>query len=239
MATVRPTMEKIFTKIYEHKLWGVEGDGSGTGSSKLATRGASAILYHLCLSLGLYGMIDAPCGAMVWQPSLLRQIQFQRPHFRYLGIDVVRSLIHNNTKRFEQRANNSSTISFMHANLASQTNWSLPEGYDLILCRDAMQHLPYVDIWTVLQRFAKSQSKYILLGSYPYGSQYCQYKNNSSNRNLATPGAYFCIDLQSPPFSLIPAKRFSEGTFDKKWLLLFERDQLKAQLHERHVGFLA
>ena len=223
-------MEQIFTDIYKHKLWGTEGDGSGHGSSKVVATGASAIVYHLILSLGIHGMIDAPCGAMAWQSSLLHQISLQRPEFRYLGIDIVKSVIDNNTRRFQKHTKNGSSISFMHANLANKQAWSFPEGYDLILCRDALQHLSYLDIWRVLLRFANSSSKYILLGSYPYGSHYCQYKNNSTNTNLATPGTYFCINLQSPPFSLNPLQSFAEGTSDRKWLLLFERQQLKSQL---------
>ena len=51
--------------------------------------------------------------------------------------------------------------------------------------------------------------------------------DGSPNRNLARPGAFFCIDLQRPPFRLMPTDIF-KGTVDRKTLLLFERKATEA-----------
>ena len=198
------------------------------------------------MAFHLNAMIDAPCGAMAWQTPLLNHLVHTKPGFRYLGIDVVKHVVQKNSNRFSgawtfyknisKSVNPGFSVAFLHADLANTSNWSMPLGYDLILCRDALQHLRYDDIWRVLHRFADSDAKYILIGSYPEGSMHCApYMDGSPNRNLARPGAFFCIDLQRPPFRLMPTDIFKEGTVDRKTLLLFERKALRRQLHNQYT----
>ncbi len=39
----------------------------------------------------------------------------------------------------------------------------VPSGYDLILCRDALQHLPLLSVVDALENFARSDARYLLV----------------------------------------------------------------------------
>lgn len=70
------TAEQAFSAIYKHDRWGggsnqTAGGGSGGGSSEAGAIGASRIIFHLAMKYALSGIVDAPCGAMAWQESLV------------------------------------------------------------------------------------------------------------------------------------------------------------------------
>ena len=46
-----------------------------------------------------------------------------------------------------------------HFRLLSFAHEPLPGGYDLILCRDALEHLPYASIIAALENFASSSAR--------------------------------------------------------------------------------
>jgi hypothetical protein len=236
------SVEESFTSVYKKQQWGQEGAGSGPGSSEVSAAGASRILFHVIMMFNVNSMIDAPCGGMVWQAPLLNQLVHAVPGFRYIGIDVVGSVISRNERRFStqwsihknvSKVNPGFAIQFAQADLASK-DWSTPPGFDLIFCRDALQHNKLTDVWRILRHFADSDANYILVGSYPDGSMYCRYtEDGSPNINLSHTGGFFCVDLQRTPFNLSPTKVFREGTHDRKTLYLFERSALRRQLQAR------
>jgi hypothetical protein len=43
------------------------------------------------------------------------------------------------------------------------TQVPVPSGYDLILCRDALQHLPLLSVVDALENFARSDARYLLV----------------------------------------------------------------------------
>jgi len=231
--------EEPFTRIYKKKQWGTEGKGSGPGSAQLQAAGASRILYHVIMMVNATSVIDAPCGAMDWQTPLLNQLIPTVPSFHYLGVDVVADVVSYNQRMFDvqwslhkniSKVNPGFSVEFVQADLADK-NWNVPYGYDLILCRDALQHNTLSDVWRILQRFANSEAKYFLVGSYPEGSMYCRYtRDGSPNINLSHAGGFFCVDLQKPPFNLVPSQIFREATHDRKTLYLFSRLELLSQL---------
>ena len=233
------SIEKSFTDIYKRQQWGPEGGGSGPGSSEVYAAGASRILFHVIMMFDIKSIVDAPCGGMVWQAPLLNQLVHTVPTFRYLGVDVVGTVISRNEKKFAKqwrvhknvtKASPGAAIQFAQADLASR-DWYVPAGFGLIFCRDALQHNKLSDVWQILRHFANSYAKYVLVGSYPDGSMYCRYtKDGSPNIDLAHTGQFFCIDLQRAPFNLSPTKIFREGTHDRKALYLFERSALQRQL---------
>ena len=52
------------------------------------------------LQLGLTSLLDVPCGAMAWQPTMLAEIEAQQPGFRFGGLDIVRSVVEDHRARF-------------------------------------------------------------------------------------------------------------------------------------------
>ena len=237
------------------------GGGSGDGSTELGGVGASRILFGLVMALNVSSMIDAPCGAMVWQRSLLNQLLHNRRAFRYLGIDVVSSVIAANRHRFQNtswsakknatRFNPDFRIAFERADLAS-SSWSVPRGYDLIFSRDALQHNKLADVWQILERFASSDAKYVMLGSYPAGSLGCTYTRlpappsagvnathvTTTNRDLPSTGDFFCVDLRQPPFRLTPMMDMAEADSHRKHLYVFDRARMRAELYSQRQEFV-
>lgn len=134
---------------------------------------------------------------MEWQAPLLYQLRMEVPNIRYLGIDVVSSVIHSNRALF---AGTEAWTSFTAAELSS---YLLPRGYDLLLSRDALMHNTFESIAAILRSFALSQTRYFLLGSYVGGRNY----------RICT-GGWFPIDLALPPFSLTPTRVFYEGSLE-------------------------
>lgn len=55
---------KAFSRIYDHKTWGDDGNGSGSGSTTSATKFTRLILEMLVHKYNIRTLIDAPCGAM-------------------------------------------------------------------------------------------------------------------------------------------------------------------------------
>lgn len=229
---------RAFERVYNTSRWGNYGGGSGFGSTEASAAGASRIIYHCIMLLGVRNMIDAPCGAMVWQKSLLEQLAWdtERPGFRYLGIDAVNSVVERNQAMFRGGSfraalgdNPNFHISFQQADL---TTTALPRGRcDLLLSRDALQHNIMEGVWRILHNYAQSDCTHLLIGSYPYGSLSCRYTNGSPNFKIKSPGDFFCVDLRKTPFNLIPKSVFREdGSAYRKTLYLYDQQSFREQL---------
>ena len=95
-------------------------------------------------------------------------------------------------------------------------------GFDMLLSRDALQHLPCAAVVASLKNLAASGARLLLLGSYN--------GNNNTDIRTASAAGYFGINLREPPYSLVPKAVYDEKTPDPKWpsklLLLFEAAEL-------------
>jgi hypothetical protein len=220
----------VFDNIYKTNKWGGTnisnaGAGSGGGSSLQGSIGASRIIYHVCVERNLNSIVDAPCGGMEWQESLALQLRRILPHFRYLGLDAAASVIERNQQHFQANSH----VAFCKADLTSLT-LSLPPQYDgLLLSRDSMMHNTLDGCWKMLNFFTRTHVKYVLLGSYG--------KNHPGRKNGArSTGRWFAIALDEPPFNLKPLRKYPEGDGENKFMLLYEREQLRAELVKRGMA---
>jgi hypothetical protein len=94
------------------------------------------------------------------------------------------------------------------------TQQKLPSSYDLILTRDALQHLPLVKVADALKQFSRTgKARYLLAGSYVKTGQ---------NKNINI-GDYFTVDLTKHPFGLNQTVEiFDEKVPDLKHLVLYD-----------------
>ena len=153
----------VFTRIYEQgeKDWGSAGGGSGPGSTLDYTRHVRSLLFNFITHRGVKTMVDAPCGSFHWMPTLLRRLE--RSHHaldEYTGLDVVESIIEVSKITY---VNTSS----WHFRVADLTKDDLPKGKDLILSRDALQHLSFEQVKLALKAYQRAAPRYLLVGSYP------------------------------------------------------------------------
>ena len=152
---------EVFSNIYRSDCWFSDGGGSGRGSTLENAAGAARVIFHVMLHYKLSSLVDAPCGAMVWQRPLIAHLRQLVPTFRFLGVDVAHGVVAANRDRF---AASKSHITFEQADLAV-AGTKLSEGYDLLLSRDALQHNTIQDVWGMLATFALSHVTYLLIGT--------------------------------------------------------------------------
>lgn len=139
-------MEDKFTKIYDKNIW---GGGSGTGS-KMSTHNKKYISFLEDVlhdkDKKIKTICDIGCGD--WQFS-----QFiDWSNYEYTGIDCVPSVIEKNLKDHKKEGVNFECK-------VVDTNWS-PEGYDLIIIKDVIQHWTDEDIMVYFTKILKN-NKYV------------------------------------------------------------------------------
>jgi hypothetical protein len=201
----------VFSGIYASRAWGADGEGSGFGSTLKATAGLRLALEMLVHRHGVLHMVDAPCGSAHWVPPLLARVRRFAPCFSYAGVDVVASVVAENVAKVAGDAR----ARFAVADL-SAPDAELPRGADLLLCRDALQHLPFANAIGVLEAIARARPRLVAIGSYVTSAE--------ANADIAV-GEYYRINVLAAPFNLTaPLDEIDELSpkgSDRKFLLLF------------------
>jgi hypothetical protein len=221
--TVTSTPETSFSLIYDRAHWGKSGGGSGEGSEPEAATGAGTILEHVLLDkdFKITSFADIGCGSFVWLPSVLDKVDAQRDSqhpIRFIGVDVVKSLMKRHTDEYLIKRPH---WSFLVADASSASSSVIPANIDLLLCRDAIQHLPLMLAVQVLENLINSNSNWLLLSSYNVMGPNC---------DMTKPGYFSWTSLLKHPFLLPePFATFEEG-YESKRLLLYDRAKLKKVL---------
>jgi hypothetical protein len=214
-ATPNDHISTAFSKIYAANSWGKEGGSSGHGSSFKFTRSARLIIELLVFRHGITKFMDIPCGSSHWWPPLFQSIRKRVPCFTYLGMDVVESVISSSKTKYADDP----LTNFKVADVSVEP---LPKGWDLVLSRDALQHLPMIDAINVIENISKSSPRFLLVGTY---------MDYAGNRNIVA-GDYYDINLTKAPFNMTePMEVFDEQTPNGdpgKFLLLYSREQLES-----------
>lgn len=169
---------KVFTEIFEKNLWGSDESVSGLGSTLEWSAKMRKSLPELLLRRGARTLLDAPCGDFNW----MRVVQLPEG-LSYLGGDIVGSLISDLQGKYGR-----SGRQFVHLDILTDP---LPDA-DLWLCRDALIHFPSEAVIRVLEKFAKSNTRYLLTTTFDFPT---------ANPDIAF-GDFRLINLRIPPFSL-------------------------------------
>lgn len=142
-----------FDRIVRTNLWGAETSASGLGSEVTSAAAVIEALPDLLRRLGVRSLLDAPCGDAGWITDCVRGID-------YTGVDIVPSLIDENTLRARR---GDIAGRFLVADL---TRDPLPRA-DLILCRDCLVHLGFSHIRSAVARFRESGAQWLLATTFP------------------------------------------------------------------------
>ncbi|KAI9033484.1 hypothetical protein DFJ74DRAFT_193690 [Hyaloraphidium curvatum] len=203
-----------FTGIYANRSWDSDlaGGGSGPGSAPGNTAATRRLLELFFYKRHVTSILDAPCGSSAWWPPLWTAVRRAIPCFRYVGVDVVASVVANSSARHA----GDPLTTFRTADVAADP---LPRGFDAILSRDALQHLPIATAISALENYARADPRYLLVGSYAPG----EYTANWAVQI----GGFFRIDLLAPPFSLPEPLEVLEEGYEDKMLLVYARRQLR------------
>lgn len=178
LASIFTDRDRRFNRAFQTGVWTTTGESvSGNGSSLAATERLRAALPQALKDLGVKTLLDVPCGDWNWMS------QVDLPVERYVGGDIVIPLIRRNQERF-----GNSQRFFRRIDLCAD---KLPEA-DLLLCRDALIHFSYRDIWRVIANLKKAKIKYIATTTFP---------ETDVNTNQVTGIPWRHINLEAPPFS--------------------------------------
>jgi hypothetical protein len=165
--------KKAFELIYEKEYWGKDVK-SGGGSTLEATVFARQIISKVISDHSIKSIVDVACGDLTWMPLVLEEL---KDSVMYTGCDIVESLITDHQKNFPQY--NFQPLYFVEE--------KIPKG-ELIICREALQHLPIKDIKQALHKFSISSAKYLLATTYLRTSVFRNKRNirpgRCRNRNL-------------------------------------------------------
>lgn len=178
---------EIFESIYQQNIWGDGGgDGSGEGSDPQFAQGLIHSLKRLIDFYGIKTILDAPCGSALWVPGLLRLCDSD---FKYHGVDVSPTAVDRARKNLGAASAANATVSTHDLTVAP-----VPGEYDMVLCRDALQHMSYADITAVIGNLQRTNAKWFVIGGYI----------NGHNENIATGKNNFLINLMDAPFNMKP-----------------------------------
>lgn len=172
--------EDRFTWIYKNNFWSSSESLSGAGSTLKYTANLRKELPILFSKYSIQRVFDAPCGDFNWMSHLLPSVNIE-----YIGADIVKPLIDNLNKQYL-----SAKISFCHFDLVNE----IPPQVDLMICRDCLFHLSFLDTKSVLEKFIQSNSTYLLT------TTHINIGESFANRDIST-GDYRCIDLFSNPYN--------------------------------------
>lgn len=193
--------KEIFTKIYEENLWSSSESKSGPGSEMKNTEVIRRELPVLFKKFEIKSMLDIPCGDFNWMSTI------NLDNIKYIGADIVDSLINNNTRRYRK----------MEFKVLDIINDDLPK-VDLVFVRDCLGHLSNENVLKALDNIAKSGSKYLLATSFTKWDK---------NPDIID-GGWKCINLMIPPFSLTPIYLINEDCqegyphYNDKCMVLFK-----------------
>jgi SAM-dependent methyltransferase len=165
----------IFDDIYRHNRWDGRESLSGPGSGPSATQAIAEELPALVSRLGVKSVLNVGCGDDYWTPELPR----------YIGLDVsgeaIRHAIRNHPGRH-----------YLSLNPAWYLSNVQHGGFDLVLLRDVIQHLPLDEGASLLTAIGESSGARWLLASTFVGGLNID----------VPPGAAYSPDLTADPFSL-------------------------------------
>lgn len=204
-----PSAEQRFTEIYKRNYWLGRESASGPGSSIRYTSNFQVDFRRIIQELSIRKIFDGPCGDFNWMKTFLQGMDID-----YVGADIVAPLIERLASEFS-----SPKISFTHLDL---TRGPFPSA-DVMLCRDCLFHLSYIDTELVLRNFLSAKIPYLFTSNH---------RNDGDiiNRDILT-GDYRKIDLFSAPYHFprdpLYTVQDAVPTDSKKQICLWSREQVE------------
>lgn len=196
------TLAKTFTDIFRNNGFRGTESKSGEGSGMRQTESIRRELPALLRQLNVRKMLDVPCGDWFW----MRFVELGE--IDYVGADIVNELVEANRRRFQRPQR--------HFTLLNVVEDPLPL-VDLVLCRDLLVHLNFMDCRKAITNMKRSGSQYLLTTTF----------TNRGNEELRE--VWRALNLEKPPFNFPrPILLLNEGctegnnTFTDKALALWK-----------------
>lgn len=156
----------VFSDIYRGNRWNGQESLSGPGSGDAATEAVRPQIQQLVAELDIMSVLDYGCGDGYWMPYLPG----------YVGYDPTPEAINRARQLHPDR---------------QYTCYPIPISarFDLVICRDVIQHLSYDSALKALDDIWNVRPKYLLASTY----------RGTQNFDIPDGGAY-SPNLQDQPF---------------------------------------
>ena len=139
---------EIFNQMYDGTLsWGSNESDSGPGSTLNATAHIRKTLEFLIQNMPIQSICDIPCGDF----NFMKKVDLG--DVKYIGCDIVKSLIENNQEKFGAKLKN-----FLHVDIINDTC----PNVDLIFCKDLFIHISNENVKKAVNNIKRSGSKYFM-----------------------------------------------------------------------------
>lgn len=197
-------MEESFTKIYDKKIW---GGGSGTGS-KMSRNNQKYIdvLQSVLDGYEIKTVCDVGCGD--WE--FTQHIDFGDR--KYLGIDCVKSVIEANKIKFKRK-----NVKFEHRVIGDSY---IPEGYDIVIIKDVIQHWTDEDIINYFTKIVKNNKLVFCTNGFKFMRD--QSKNKLKKRDIRNQYRYHPVSLDKYPLSEFSDYCLMSQNYHAKQMNLFK-----------------
>jgi hypothetical protein len=208
---------EAFEQAYRSGIWTSTGESlSGDGSSLAYTEELRRALPDALRELGVRTLLDVPCGDWNWMS------QIDLPVERYIGGDLVPAVVEENEARF-----GNAQTEFRVIDLCVD---ALPAA-DLLLCRDALVHFSYADIWRAISNVLDSEITFLATTTFP---------GTKENADLVTGIHWRHLNLEAAPFRFPPPLRsLREGSEERRlgvWRVSELRSLFRARLELERPG---
>ncbi|KAJ3119640.1 hypothetical protein HK098_005290 [Nowakowskiella sp. JEL0407] len=177
-----------FNEIYRGNHWGNTESKSGGGSTLAYTVRARMFISTMFKIFKPSSFLDSPCGDCNWQPHIpgIENVQ-------YTGADIVPDVIIENSRKYLNKKN----MRFVNLDLVADAKLLPPGQFDIVLCRDAVQHLSLNDGLTVYKGFEDMGAKILITNIHIPADLKIK---SDQNRNIPA-GQYYPNNPLLPPFN--------------------------------------
>ena len=170
----------VFDNIYKNNVWGkgkIEGGSSGSGSSPEVNKLYLSFLSSFIKENNIKSIVDIGCGD--WQ--IMSLLNMDNIHYR--GYDVSKKIIDYNNNIHKK-----THIEFYLEELDKKSNY---ERADLLICKDVLQHLSYLNINNIVSQLNKY--KYVIIIN--------DIVKDTDNVDI-NDGRVRSLDIQKQPFNI-------------------------------------
>jgi SAM-dependent methyltransferase len=146
---------KVFVHIWDNSLWQAQDTKSGPGSTIWSTTGLRESLPNILVKYNIKSVFDSGCGDFNWMKYVR-----MKESVEYVGTDIVPSAIRQLRSTYEDI---NDQYNFYYSDMVVYPPY---KSFDLIITRDAWQHLSNIDRERALKNYENSKSKYLMASYY-------------------------------------------------------------------------
>ncbi len=206
----RDARTHVFRAAYRTGIWSSTGESlSGAGSELAQTEELRHALPDALRELGVRTLLDVPCGDWNWISRV------ELPVERYIGGELLPALVEENQARFGSARNE-----FRVIDLCADP---LPAA-DLLLCRAALIHFSYTDIWRAIAIVLEADITFLATTSHP---------TTKENSDLPTGIEWRPLNHEAEPFRFPPPLRSLPDGAHGRRLAIWKVGELRSALRTR------